>query len=98
VTRLHGPLDLMAKGLGSLTENISNHLYQIYVAPEFIDEKEMPISDVITWCIENLRHSTTNAMFLTEDELYCITYEIPFLDIINEENDSMWEWGEDGFP
>lgn len=50
-------------------------------------------SEIIDWGFQNL--NSPNVLVLTENEIYYIQYETPIFDIINKENNSMIELGED---
>ncbi|HEU4553600.1 MAG TPA: hypothetical protein VFS25_12220 [Chitinophaga sp.] len=69
--------------------------YPIYVPFEYINEDLMEHGDVITWCNENLSESSSNALFLSLDDIYILQYNSEVLDIINEENGGMLQAGED---
>lgn len=71
------------------------HLYSIYVPGESIDEDKLEHSEVIDWCVNNLSNSSTNAVFLSLEDVYMITYNCQVLDIINKENGGMLQSGED---
>jgi hypothetical protein len=62
------------------------NLYPIYVPGESINEDKLEHSEMIDWCVNNLSNSSTNAVFLSLEDVYMITYNSQVLDIINEEN------------
>lgn len=67
--------------------------YVIFVLDSNLEENNLEYSQVIDWCYENL--SNPNVMVLNEDDVYFIQYKTLILDIINEENESMIQEGED---
>lgn len=67
--------------------------YLIFVPEKEIDENALGYSRVIEWAYKDLLHS--NILVLTLEDVYLLQYESRVLDIINEENDSMLQVGED---
>ena len=68
-------------------------IYPIFVPDESINEDEVEHTDVIQWCYNNLSHQ--NVLVLGLDDLSLIQFKSKVLDIINSENDSMLQIGED---
>lgn len=65
----------------------------IFVPPEYLDEDAVEHEAVVDWALTHWNHP--NVLVLTEDEVYQLDYHSQVLDIVNEENDSMLQWGED---
>jgi len=65
----------------------------IFVPPDHLNEDEVEHSAVVDWAVTHLEHP--NVVALTEDEVYRLDYHSQVLAIVNEENDSMLQWGED---
>ncbi len=68
-------------------------LYLVFVPDENIDESRSEYSDVIAWSYKNL--SSQNVLSLNLEEIYYIQENSEIFDIINEENGSMLQVGED---
>ncbi|UOQ72274.1 DMP12 family DNA mimic protein [Hymenobacter cellulosilyticus] len=69
-----------------------NLRFFLCVPDESVDEDELEYSDVVDWALSHATHQ--NVLILTEEEVYFLDYQTAVLDIINEENDSMLQWGE----
>jgi hypothetical protein len=67
--------------------------YLIFVPEKDVDEDAVEYSGVVEWCYKNLSHP--NVIVLTLDDVYLLQYRSEVLDIINEENNSMLQEGED---
>jgi hypothetical protein len=67
--------------------------YLIFVPEKGVDENALGYSGVTEWDYKNLLHS--NILVLTLEDVYLLQYESEVLNIINEENDSMLQVGED---
>lgn len=68
-------------------------LFWMFVPSTDIDEDKLQHNEVIDWSLNNLSHP--NVVTLSEDDVYFLDYETKALDIINKENNSMLQWGED---
>lgn len=66
--------------------------YWIFVSPVEIDESTAEYAEVIEWSLKNL--GSSNVLVLTSEDVYDLDYKSKVLDIINEENGSMLQWGE----
>lgn len=65
----------------------------VFVPAEHIDELQEEHAVVIEWALSHWHHP--NVLVLTEEDVYLLQYQSKVLDIINQENDSMLQWGED---
>jgi hypothetical protein len=65
----------------------------VFVPAEHIDEVQEEHAVVIEWALSHWHHP--NVLVLTEEDVYLLQYQSQVLDIINQENDSMLQWGED---
>jgi hypothetical protein len=65
----------------------------VFVPPEHLDELQEEHAVVIEWALSHWHHP--NVLVLTEEDVYLLQYQSQVLDIINQENDSMLQWGED---
>ncbi len=68
-------------------------IYPVFVLEENFNEETIEYSQAIDWCYNNLLHN--NVFILNYDDLYCLQYKSQVLNIINEENCSMLQIGED---
>lgn len=73
--------------------NSMERIYPVFVLDESIIEEDLEYSKVIEWCYNNLTHS--NILVLEQSDVYFLQYNSSILDIINKENDSMIQEGED---
>ena len=64
----------------------------VFVPAEHVDELQEEHAVVIEWALSHWQHP--NVLVLTEEDVYLLQYHSKVLAIINQENDSMLQWGE----
>jgi hypothetical protein len=67
--------------------------YLIFVLDDSLDENDLGYSGAVEWVYKNLQHS--NIFILDISDVYLLQYHSKVFDIINEENQSMLQEGED---